>query len=305
MDQAKPPTSDWVVTELSTTGHAHLLKGVECQDAHASLKGDDWVIMAVSDGHGSEKSPFSKIGAELAVHSFVEEAYRVFKDLPKAELGRFKEETETAFADFPKSMVKIWRQKLDKRFASISKAIRLEWPEDKPTPYKWFGCTLLGSVVFSDKMAVYFQLGDGDVLKVVEGKHQRVFPPKEQLGTETFSLSSTNAVEVAQTSIQFECPEAVLLATDGIGDSCPTDAVFDQIVKYYQQQTKETPALSQVDTLYWIERFQELEGVRELVVSTSSSQLAHLHHILHQGLAQISRNGVGDDNTLLIAQRRL
>ena len=65
----------------SVQGANHLRKNVVCQDAsYWSKKADDAVIMAIADGHGSEKCKYSDEGAYRAVHVFCDIMQEVLND---------------------------------------------------------------------------------------------------------------------------------------------------------------------------------------------------------------------------------
>lgn len=298
--------TDWVVTELAVTGYSHLFKGVERQDAHASLKGDGWAIMAVADGHGSEKSPLSVIGAELAVQSFTEVAYAMLQSVWKSDTPDSPHTLRATFDGLRPSVLGRWKEKVTRRYQQMAAAMHL--PATDQVPLKWFGTTLLGALLLEEKAVIYFQLGDGNILRLVEGALQAVFPPKSErglIGTETFSLSSERAADHAQVHVEFRCPEAVVLATDGIDDSCPSEEVFEQIFRYFiGQAEKEPPGPAR----QWAELLQRFNTpapqLADLLRSVTDSQTAYLYHTMRTALAQISRDGSGDDITLLMATRR-
>ena len=65
----------------SVIGATHLRKGTVCQDScYWSKRADDAVIMAIADGHGSEKCTYSDEGAYRAVHVFCDIMQGVLND---------------------------------------------------------------------------------------------------------------------------------------------------------------------------------------------------------------------------------
>ena len=61
----------------SVRGAAHIRSGTECQDSfRITLRGDGMAVLAASDGHGSKKSPYSRLGSRIAAGVFCSEIGR-------------------------------------------------------------------------------------------------------------------------------------------------------------------------------------------------------------------------------------
>ena len=65
-----------------STGKSHLLEGSICQDASLVFEGEDFVICALADGHGSPEYFRSHLGSQFAVECAVENAKQFWKKYP-------------------------------------------------------------------------------------------------------------------------------------------------------------------------------------------------------------------------------
>ena len=241
--------------------------------------GEDPLVLAVADGHGSAVHARSELGARFAVDRFVSLAAhfgRVAHDCH--EPGRLARLMTYARDDFPRALVHEWRQAAlghwDRNRPVVEEAAREPAPEDKLVLY---GTTLIGAVL-TPWLFVAWQLGDGD-LAVVEhdGTLSRpLAPAEEDLGDETESLCGREAwrsvrMHWAPLFEEARAPRLVVLSTDGLSKS-----------------------------------FASADGYREFVEGLAG-RLAQeggpgVRKVLPDWLAQASRYS-GDDTTLAAASR--
>jgi Protein phosphatase 2C len=191
----------WKALTCSVVGDSHISKGVPNQDAirFCKLTGNSPAyVMAVSDGHGSEKCPRSRIGSALAV----EVAVRVFNDFWNATSTRLEElkiaDRRTASVqierhirkDITEQLAKEWGKAVDSDLALAP----LKLDQGQPNRLQIYGATL--TVVFHcEYFSTCMQLGDCEVL-IVDGDSnvKRIAPRnREQVGEETNSLCMRNA----------------------------------------------------------------------------------------------------------------
>ncbi|MFF7749613.1 protein phosphatase 2C domain-containing protein [Streptomyces sp. NPDC007971] len=212
---------------------AHSVQGVNKrrnQDWYECLgtgSGEDPLVLAVADGHGSAVHARSELGARFAVDRFVSLAAgfgRAAHDCH--EPGRLARLMTYARDDFPRALVHEWRQAAlghwDRHRPVVEEAAREPAPEDKLVLY---GTTLIGAVL-TPWLFVAWQLGDGD-LAVVEhdGTLSRpLAPPEEELGDETESLCGREAwrsvrMHWAPLFEEARTPRLVVLSTDGLSKS--------------------------------------------------------------------------------------
>lgn len=191
----------WKALTCSVVGDSHISKGVRNQDAigFRELTGNSPAyVMAVSDGHGSEKCPRSNIGSALAV----DVAVKVFSNFWNATSTRLEElettDRRTASVkierhirkDIAEQLVEDWVTAVDSHLAKAP----LQLNQGETNRLQMYGATL--TVVFHcEHFSACMQLGDSEAL-IVDGDSnvRRVAPRnREQVGEETNSLCMPNA----------------------------------------------------------------------------------------------------------------
>ena len=269
--------TSWTVIEHSECGASHIRSGLPNQDAIAHRSGGDGVqaVLAVSDGHGSERSFRSDVGSRLAVKQAVQTAWEFAEDMRESSVSTVK---NTAEQRLPGAIVRGWRQAVREHYAENP------FPENRPSPrneveiYAAYGATLL-LVIVAESHVIYLQLGDGDILAVSDKTGAVEMPitaDPSLMANETTSLCLDQAHNLFRFGFQFvqEVPPAmILVSTDGYSNSFASDADFQKVG---------------TDVLR-IVREQGLEYVR--------NELAGW-------LKQASQDGSGDDVTLGIICRR-
>lgn len=201
----------WEALTYSVIGDSHISKGVRNQDAIRSCKltgNSPAYVMAVSDGHGSEKCPRSDIGSALAV----DVAVKTFEDFWSAASTRLKEleisDRRTASVkierhirrDLTKQLVKNW-------VAAVKSHLErspLELDQEQVNRLQVYGATL--TVAFHcEYFSACMQLGDCEVLIVDGDSNVRRIAPRnrEQIGEETNSLCMPDAEDLFTVSFCF------------------------------------------------------------------------------------------------------
>ncbi|MBT2422692.1 protein phosphatase 2C domain-containing protein [Streptomyces sp. ISL-22] len=243
--------------------------------------GDDPLVLAVADGHGSAVHARSGLGARFAVDRFVVRAAefgRAARDCH--ERGRLARLMTYARDDFPRVLVHDWREAAlghwDRHRPVADEGAREPAPDEKLVLY---GTTLIGAVL-TPWLFVAWQIGDGD-LAVVEhdGTLRRPLATgEEDLGDETESLCGSEAWRAVRTHWaplfdEARTPRLVVLSTDGLSKS-----------------------------------FASADGYREFVAGLDGRLMAEgsdgVRASLPQWLRQASRYS-GDDTTLAAALRHV
>ena len=208
--------SRWEAAGISVRGARHAVDGTPCQDAVRVYQDDDFVIVAVADGHGDPKHARSDEGARLAVEVTA---------LILRELGAILLRDAPA-ARHPLEIQADLKRHLPGRISwEWNRRVRAHaghgdqdgaWHED----VNLYGCTLLGAL-FTDTLGVFVQLGDGDILLVEEpGGPRCVFPLHDDIyGSVTHSLCQPGAVDYARVRCErLAGPRLAMLASDGVRD---------------------------------------------------------------------------------------
>lgn len=196
-------------------------------DCAGTGSGDDPLVLAVADGHGSAVHARSGLGARFAVDRFLllaAEFGRAARDFH--EPGRLARLMTYARDDFPRALVHDWREAAlahwDRHRPVADDGAREPEPDEKLVLY---GTTLIGAVL-TPWLFVAWQIGDGD-LAVVEhdGTLRRPLATgDEDLGDETESLCGREAWRAVRTHWapvfdEARTPRLVVLSTDGLSKS--------------------------------------------------------------------------------------
>jgi serine/threonine protein phosphatase PrpC len=232
----------WAAVKCSVVGDLHVKKNLPNQDAIAfyELPGSsNAIVMAVSDGHGSEKCPRSDIGSALAVNT----AIKVFIDSWSVMKSRLDEsamaERPSVLAnierhirkDITKQLVDHWANAVDVHSASMPFPVE----HDLNKRLLAYGATL--TVVFlCEHFTTCLRLGDCEVLMVDrESKVNRIAPRnREQVGEDTDSLCMPDAdkrFSVSFSSVNIASPNSkklYLLCSDGYEKAFESNAGFEK-----------------------------------------------------------------------------
>lgn len=267
----------WNIIGRSVCGASHVRSGIECQDSLRRIElPDGTVILAVADGHGSERCPYSKTGSKIAVNTFCCMMEKVYLDHQRdvERLASFlNREGETQIA---RAIVREWKRRVRNRHGAMGREIphKPDGSKDHLPVYRQYGTTLLG-LMLTSTFSFAFQLGDGDIGCVDERGYAHILEPDRLLGIETHSLCQENAWRNAVSSVRridHNDREAVayMLSTDGLSNSYPSDEAFRLACEDYFKMLSE-------------------HGIKAV-----SENLAHW-------LRETSELGCGDDISLLIA----
>jgi len=231
----------------SVTGASHIRAEKPCQDSHKCLKISDTVtVLAVADGHGSERCLYSKTGSQIAVNTFcsvIKELLASCENQPLEFLTSYlNREGELRISQTIEEEWKnrVWKAHLKNK---REKATDADGNPDKNSVYRLYGTTLLGLLIMPEFL-FGFQLGDGDILRIDGEQVQSVIMADKILGTETHSLSSQNAWKKAITVMRSrdetaESPHMYLMSTDGFANSYPSTEAFEQTCREYFEMIQE------------------------------------------------------------------
>ncbi|MDA7435789.1 protein phosphatase 2C domain-containing protein [Synechococcus sp. AH-601-C19] len=253
----------------SVIGAAHQRQGKPCQDASlsCSLKAgcDQLQLMAVADGHGSEHYWLSQVGSALACTQARKSVSKLLDRTPLTAIDRWRQLLQQ---DLPAAIHSGW-------MAAIEADWRNRQEQDQPFSPLTYGCTL-GLVLMAPQWWGCTGLGDWDLAGVQKGGSVRLLSREADLhqvgGEATTSLCQpfNQQLWLARTQLhQLDADDllqSLILSTDGVRKSCPTDTDYLQLCA----------------------------GATKLKDSME----------LSQGLARITAQGSGDDVSLTIAVRK-
>lgn len=224
-------------------GATHERNGKPLQDSKKIIEVSDRIaILAVADGHGSDKCARSDRGSAIAVNAF----YAVIKNYllsyaqdenGLANLVAFlNREGDMRFAQ---DVCEEWQARVKQSFYKnkVESMIADDGTIDWKSVYSLYGTTLLGMLI-TETFVFSFQIGDGDMMLVTEADICPLVEPEKFLGTETHSLSKPDAWRKAVASlrrrnVEDDVPYMYMLSTDGFANSYKSDAEFKKTCREY------------------------------------------------------------------------
>src|ERR1700722_4577419 len=277
----------WKVAHACIQGSSHQRSGVPNQDAVqcAVTPGAQGTVAVavVSDGHGSARHFRSQIGSSLAVstvaatlQTFLRESVSSNEHVPfvPEQVHELERKIVSGW------LVAVQSDLENKPFtqAELGTLEKQEGAEGRAAvescPELAYGATLLAAAA-TDKVLLYLQLGDGEILSVnEEGTTTRPLPPDDRLiANQTTSLCQPEAWKDFRSAwvTAGALPSLVLLSTDGYANSFRSDEDFLKIGQDY------------------------LEIIREQGISSLAEELPDI-------LNEATQQGSGDDITLAILQ---
>lgn len=250
-------------------GAAHQRNGLPCQDSKKIVKiSEDIVIIAVADGHGSEKCPRSDRGSTIAVNTFCEVMKNYLQSYGSDENGLsslitfLNREGDMRFAQ---DICEEWQARVkqsyykNKEDGMLDEDGNIKWS----AVYSLYGTTLLGMLI-TNTFVFSFQIGDGDINLVTKDGVFALVEPEKFLGTETHSLSKLDAWRKAVASIRRRDGEdeescMYMLSTDGFANSYTSDGEFQKTCSDYFGMIREHGAETvQANIKKWLTETSEL-----------------------------------------------
>ena len=277
----------WKVAHACVRGSSHQRSGLPNQDAaqctvNPGAQGTV-AVAVVSDGQGSPRHFRSQIGSSLAVGT-VAGTLQSFLRESVASNGQVPFVPEQVH-ELERKIVSGWlaavHSDLEHNPFTKAELATLEKKEGmegraavESSPELAYGATLLAAGA-TDKVLLYLQLGEGEILSVSStGTTTRPLPPDDRLiANQTTSLCQPEAWKDFRSSWVTDAalPSLVLLSTDGYANSFRSDQDFLKIGQDY------------------------LEIIRQQGIASLAEELPAI-------LTEATQQGSGDDITLAILQ---
>jgi serine/threonine protein phosphatase PrpC len=255
--------------------------------------GGENIVLAVADGHGSNRHFRSQWGAQIAVRCAVETFGQVLTRLEGDDSFDFSQTKRILEIDLPKHLLRNWRDDVKlfheknslakEEFAYINKQYTPTTLSDLEKHINTiYGATLLAVFVMRN-LIVFTQIGDGDILCIMEtGEILQPIPEDSRIVlNETDSLSDPKAEGLMK--LYFlpltewnPAPKMILVSSDGLRNS-------------YDNSKKFRTFASGINA--------------EFETGILKEQILHVETHLQQWLQEISHEGSGDDVTLGILFR--
>lgn len=258
----------WRAIGVSACGARHVLNNAPCQDAVRVNVHQKYIILAVADGHGDQKHIHSDKGSQFAVDVACQIMQSAIMAVEADDSKGAVEHERILSSSLGKRISWEWNKKVNVHCGLSNYG---DWQEDLVQ----YGTTILAAAI-SRSWAIFFQLGDGDILLTKQdGTTEFVFLDDEDMfGTFTHSLCQPNNSMYSRVRCKkLEKPlKMLMLSTDGIRDSLEGDEEKYQLIAS------------------WLEVQIRNNGWEQTVNG------------LEDWLSELSRRGNGDDSTLALMQ---
>ncbi|MBL8814239.1 MAG: protein phosphatase 2C domain-containing protein [Planctomycetaceae bacterium] len=268
------PVRKWLIQTESVIGPSHTIQSLPNQDAIFGIPGTNTVV-AMADGHGSPKCFRSSTGAQEAVGIALQlmnellDQYRTEDDLRNLENSLIRQLRQRMVSQWGEKIAhhleqnpfteQEWQSLVEQENSAARESV-------EKNPRIAYGSTILAAGV-SENIAVFFQLGDGDILLVNnDNEIRRPLPSDPSLiGNLTTSLSTENATNCFRTSYRLHDADRVkliLLATDGYSNSFRSDDGFLQAARDFAAlvSTREGEVEVQNSLKVWLQESAEQSG---------------------------------------------
>ena len=275
----------WKVAHACVRGSSHRRSKLPNQDAVQCMVTPQGTVAVavVSDGHGSPRHFRSQTGSSLAVSTVAATLQTFLRDsvASNSPVPFVPEQVH----ELERKIVSGWLSAVlsdldlnpftDAELATLEK---LDGAEGRAvvesSPELAYGATLLAAAA-TEKVLLYLQLGDGEILSVnAQGTATRPLPPDDRLiANQTTSLCQPEAWKDFRSTWVTDgaLPSLVLLSTDGYANSFRSDEDFLKVGQDY------------------------LQIIREQGLSSLAEELPAV-------LTEATQQGSGDDITLAILQ---
>lgn len=253
----------------SVKGATHEKNGLPLQDnCKIEEISDKITIIAVADGHGSSKCPRSDRGSLIAVNTFCTVMKNYLLNYGKEKDGLtnlvtfLNREGDMRFAQ---DICEEWQARVKQSYYK-NKAENVKDNNgniDWKKVYSLYGTTLLG-MLLTDTFVFSFQIGDGDINYITSDEISTLVEPEKFLGTETHSLSKTDAWRKSVASVRRknesdDAPYLYMLSTDGFSNSFVNEDEFHKTCREYYKMISEHGYEAVRDNLAkWLKETSEL-----------------------------------------------
>ena len=223
-------------------------------------------IVAVSDGHGSNKYIRSDLGSKFAVKVITEEAEKMLQSREYFSSAMRLDDLLASTAHIKARFLMYWQNEVDKHYKMFPftddekqflkencsekdyKSVIDDSDEDSNHRIA-YGCTFLAAIAYPD-VVIILQYGDGDVLGLYEnGDVSEIIEPDPQnFGNQTLSLCTLGDSSKIQHRVLLkeEIPILITLSTDGVKNSFDDENGFYKIPKDIKALLEQTKAVEDI-----------------------------------------------------------
>lgn len=200
----------------SVVGYKNKMKNKKSQDYLKYKKLDDGIICAIGDGHGISRCRYSDKGSEFACNACIDVLYELYKTLSEfdeLEQYEFIKKVKTD-QTIELEIQNTWRNYVVNHY-------KKNVPNVYKVDYILYGTTLIG-VLITDKIKLYVQIGDGNIVEYGETIKIIRYNKISKLDGVLNSMYLNDAYRYIDLKIDFNCIEnlnSIVLFSDGFTNS--------------------------------------------------------------------------------------
>ncbi len=227
----------WKIIAESIIGHSHVRKNLPNQDAY-TYSGDNGeypIISSIADGHGGKDYFRSDRGSRFACDAAIASLSNYYYQDPtfstphmcdaicKEILKEWKTYILEDIRKYPFSGEESEIIEGGKSSRKFNLPMDPDYEQIRP-----YGSTVL-AVIITKSYAVFFQLGDGDIISYGSQDHifSKVIPADDNMiGNETYSLCMPESWRDFKVKRLEPVPEFIMLSTDGYANSFVDESGF-------------------------------------------------------------------------------
>ncbi|GMO51952.1 MAG: PP2C family serine/threonine-protein phosphatase [Termitinemataceae bacterium] len=229
----------------SCVGESHLKTGKPCQDYSAHFSTDNFAIVIVADGHGSDAHFRSDRGSRFAVEVTMQNIQNILKGNTNNDISHIQNEV---LPHLIKKIVQDWNGKVEEDWNNDTPEINNDNYKMMMWPPRVYGTTLIAVVITTDYWAG-IQIGDGKCVVLDYDDESCNFSQPIPWDDDcymnvTTSLCEIDAADRFRIFASSEIPRAIFLGTDGVDDSYPVHenekhlaALYGVIYKNFMQKS--------------------------------------------------------------------
>lgn len=200
----------------SVVGYKNKIKNKGSQDYLKYKKLENGIICAIGDGHGIDRCKYSHKGAEFACNACIDILHDLYDELSNYD----EKELNKLIKDINKenyiqvSIQNRWRKYVINHF-------RKKVPNVYKIDYVLYGTTLIG-VLITNKIKLYLQIGDGDIVEYLNEFNLIDYNKKNKVNGVLNSMYLDDAYKYIDLKISFsnlEKLDSIVLFSDGFTNS--------------------------------------------------------------------------------------
>ena len=222
---------------VSSIGHSHKKEGTLCQDWAETAEGDGFLIIAVSDGHGSRNFVRSDRGSRFACRAALDAMHDFASEIRAEHIVGSRRANEVV-SMLCKNIIMRWRDAVNEdvkacpftedEVKNVSDKYRESYLAGEQAEHA-YGATLIALLITEEYMLA-IRNGDGECVTVSRRGHMdKPIPWNDKCEASVVtSMCDRSAIDEFRFFYTTDLPAAAFIGTDGVDNSYPrTEELFE------------------------------------------------------------------------------